>query len=143
MGSAMQACRGVGPSASGWEAHMSAPFRASARALVASVLAGALSTAGLALAPSATAVPVVSQAEGRFVSGLVGSTDLTTLPQATAAGALVPGTPGPVKVPVSSGDLDDVPGLAGVVSTGAANQVAGASASGASWSGSGAVADDG
>lgn len=118
-------------------------FRASARALVTPVLAAALATSGVALAPSAQAVPVVSQAEGRYVSGLVGATDLTTLPEATSALAMVPGASGPVSVPVTVGDLDDVPGLDGVVTTGVANQVAGASASGASWSAAGAVTDSG
>ncbi len=118
-------------------------FRASTRALVAPVLTGALALTAVGLAPAAQADPVVAQAEGRYVSGLVGATDLTTLPQATSALALVPGTPGPVSVPVSAGDLDTVPGLAGVVTTGVANQVAGASASGASWSAAGAVDDAG
>ncbi|GAA1923072.1 choice-of-anchor G family protein [Nocardioides marmoribigeumensis] len=118
-------------------------FRASARALVAPVLATALGTAGLVLAPPVDAIPVVAQSEGRFVSGTAGATDLTTLPDASSALAIVPGTPGPVVVPVGAGSLDAAPGLAGVVRYGAANQVAGASASGSSWSASGAVTDAG
>jgi hypothetical protein len=118
-------------------------FRAATRALVVPVLVTALGSAGLVLAPSAQALDAVSQAEGRFVDGQVGATDLSALPEASSAFASVPGVAGPVSVPVSAGGLDTVPGLAGVVTTGAANQVAGASASGASWSAAGAVTDAG
>ena len=111
-------------------------FRASARALVAPVLAVAVGSAGLVLAPTAEAVPVVAQAEGRFLAGTVGLIDLSTLPDATSALATVPGSPGPVVVPVGAGSPA---GLA----AGAANQVAGASPSGSSWSAAGAVTDDG